>query len=576
MTIDPNKEATVEVDGIYWTLSIGGVNLSYERRLMVQSITIEESVKGSDSMTVMINDPDLEFAQDDLYLQDIPISCDMNFHGSSEKHCFYGYISEISVTFPEQGSTTVELYCLDKTHLMQRVKNTQTWDNVRSIDVVREKCNGYGFKLVYQEDYEYIEQESISQSSQTDIEFLEQLAGDEREIFVAKLVGDTFFYIKLGLLAEPAFNLYYRVDSFHSNVLSFAPNIDKESRQADVRYADIRTSDKDTESFYANQATVALETQGYPVDMSTVYYGSVAYDDTPIRKAKEESTEDGTYYVLDRTQKNNKAPDIPVLDKNKPSDAVIDTPWTDEFEGVQTFSMRSAIMPIDEVDDTEDTENSDASDPKPTGKGTITIPPISEIKGQSGGSIFLSAPLKADNVEGGSDVNSVESSAAEREYREIEYNTLRGEAQLMPTMELMGLRYMQTVNFNGLGKYLSGAYFVESVRRTLDTSIGYSLNVTLIKTGFGKSMKESVVPEALKVSDEFEGFKVGDEVKITDPNAHWEYTDELRRSKHMAEKKVKNFVLGLPWKITAINRELRIVELRALKQWISIDYIEKV
>lgn len=96
---------------------------------------------------------------------------------------------------------------------MQRVKNTQTWNKVRSIDVIKEKCNGYGWKLVYPEDYEYIQQDSITQSGQTDIEFMEGLANDERELFVAKLIGDTFFYVRLGLLAEPSSNLYYRVDA---------------------------------------------------------------------------------------------------------------------------------------------------------------------------------------------------------------------------------------------------------------------------------------------------------------------------------------------------------------------------
>ena len=142
----------MDISTTYWDLSFNGESIPFDRKQMILSIELTETVKGADSVTIKIDDPNMEFIQDDIYLKDVPMSLDIMFQGSAEKHCFYGYISEINPVFPDDGNPYIELYCLDKTHLMQRVKNTQTWNKVRSIDVIKEKCNGYGWKLGYPED----------------------------------------------------------------------------------------------------------------------------------------------------------------------------------------------------------------------------------------------------------------------------------------------------------------------------------------------------------------------------------------------------------------------------------------
>ena len=443
------EELRIDADAVYWDISLHGESIDFDRKCMIQSIMIDKTVKGADSMTITIADPDMVYIEDDIYVEDVPISCDMNFTGRSEKVNFYGYISEITPDFAEDGSPMLELYCLDKTHLMQRVKNTQTWENVRSIDVVREKCEGYGFKLVYQEDYEYLTQESISQSDQTDIEFLEQLASEERELFVAKLVGDTFFYIKLGLLADPSVQLYYRYDAYHNNIKSFKPTIDKESKRVDVRYADINPATKDVEGYYANAATVALETQGYPVEVTEVPYGSVRYDDSA----------------------NNKG-----------------------------------------------SSNSD-------------------------------------------------SDSAEREYRDIEYNTLRGEAELMPTVDTIGMEYMTTANVAGLGKFLSGLYYVEGVKITLDNTQGYTQYATLIKTGFGNSMKPVEMSNEVEAQSSSD-FSVGDVVRFRNDSATYAHASE--------GVKVPTWVRNDTWKVSSVDVEGRCVLLGGIQSWAHMDDIEKV
>lgn len=476
MTLDMNAENKLDVDGVYWAMSISGKNIDYTDKLQISSITIDESVKGSDTLTVAFYDPEMRFIEDDLYLKDVPISFDMWYHGSTEKSSFYGYISEIHIEFPEMGSPRMELYCLDKTHLMQRVKNTQTWDNVRSIDIVRQKCARYGFNLVSQVDYIYIREESISQSDQTDIEFLESLANSERELFVAKLVGDTFFYVRLGIMSDPSFELYYRDSANRNNVKYFNPTIDKESRQVDVRYADLITKTKTVAKFYANLVTVALQTQGYPVDVSEVAYGSVPYDDTEYQKMKRKMQE-------------------------------------------QAQSSSNSSM--------------------------------SSTNGESGSG----------------------SSEAERTFRNIEYNTLRGECSLIPKADVLGMRYMQTVNFTGLGRYLSGLYFVEGIKRTLDGENGYSQTLTLIKTGFADNLKPKEMIENDEVKTNDSNYEVGEYVTIPENS---DLLKLLGGTQAMQSTSIGGLLNKRPFTVAEVDESNRKVLLKEIYRWADMDIIEKV
>lgn len=87
----------------------------------------------------------------------------------------------------------------------------------------------------------------------------------------------------------------------------------------------------------------------------------------------------------------------------------------------------------------------------------------------------------------------------EKEYNTIELNTLVGTLNFIATKETIKLRAGDTVKLNGLGKYLSGNYYVKDITRQINNS-GYSHSATLIKTNFGKSLKMNTYVE-LKPTD---------------------------------------------------------------------------
>lgn len=74
---------------------------------------------------------------------------------------------------------------------------------------------------------------------------------------------------------------------------------------------------------------------------------------------------------------------------------------------------------------------------------------------------------------------------ADKEYIEKEFTTLQGSLVLMPSEETMLIKIGDIISLDGFGKNLSGTYFVSEIERTIDSSSGYSMTLTVVKTAFG-------------------------------------------------------------------------------------------
>lgn len=80
--------------------------------------------------------------------------------------------------------------------------------------------------------------------------------------------------------------------------------------------------------------------------------------------------------------------------------------------------------------------------------------------------------------------------ASEKKYNEIEYTSLEGQLSYIVTETTIKLKAGDTVTLAGIGKYLSGNYYVKSVTHNIGSS-GYSHSAVVIKTDFGKTLKSS-------------------------------------------------------------------------------------
>lgn len=136
-------------------------------------------------------------------------------------------------------------------------------------------------------------------------------------------------------------------------------------------------------------------------------------------------------------------------------------------------------------------------------------------------------PPPQNNGESKSKVDSKKK--ADKEYIYKEFNTLSGELSLTPTEKSIRIRVNDTVKINGIGKYLSGLYFVESIRRTLNTDSGYTHTLTVFKNGFGDSLKkkqEETTTRKTEISKTPTDLKVGETVRIVGENATYSNASE--------------------------------------------------
>jgi len=251
----------------YWRVCINGNELDSAKIQCIDDIAISEQCDGSDTCTIKLNDPNFLFIEDNIFIEEATVSVELGWHGDTHRIKFDGFISAIDIDFPEDGYPVLSVYCLDNSHTMLRKKKKRSWDNVTNAEVVQKIAQEYGFKCVIEQGYNFTKEDTISQSDTTDIEFCESLADSERVPFMCKLVGDTLYYVKKGMLKDPTSTLYYK--RFPYDVVSFSPRINKETILEEVTSSDIDTSDKKVSTSTANSNNTPRDTQGDPVTSSS-------------------------------------------------------------------------------------------------------------------------------------------------------------------------------------------------------------------------------------------------------------------------------------------------------------------
>ena len=231
-----------ELLAIEYDVWIDGKKLGMDKKQCINNIDIVETVDGSDTCTIKISDPEFLYIEDNIFIEDKKIKVKLGWVGVTYRVTFEGYISAVDINFQESGLPLVTITCMDNTHLMNRKKKDNTFKNTTSAKVVKKIVKSYGFKCVIESGYKFQTQETITQSQQTDIDFITKLAGDEVYPFTARLVGNTFYYVKKGHLTSPKMTLTYL--KYPHDLISFSPKINKESVQVEVSSSKVSSSNK--------------------------------------------------------------------------------------------------------------------------------------------------------------------------------------------------------------------------------------------------------------------------------------------------------------------------------------------
>jgi hypothetical protein len=170
-----------------------------------------------------------------------------------------------------------------------------------------------------------------------------------------------------------------------------------------------------------------------------------------------------------------------------------------------------------------------------TKKTVNTTASTSSMSNSSGSSSSGGALSQTGVSNSGNSSTSSSRTSAEKDYIEVEFNTLTGSCKILPTKNSIKLKVGETVTLQGIGKYLSGLYFIAGITRTISES-GYEMTLQLIRNGFGDSLKKAKAnntttatkPKAKSANTAKKdtsknvvnnSFKVGDKVKIVGNDA---------------------------------------------------------
>lgn len=235
-----------EVLAMRYNVWISGTMLDISKKQCINSVEIKETVEGADKAVIKISDPEFLFIEDNIFVEENPIKIMLGWSNTTYRITFEGYISTIDIDFQSNGVPVLTVTCMDNTHKMNREKKNNTYSNTTSADVVKSICANYGFTCVVDSSYQFTIQETITQSDQTDIDFIQKLAKDEVYPFTARLVDDTFYYVKKGALTTPKMTLTYL--KYPHDIISFSPKINKETKKVAIEKSTIDTSSKEVET----------------------------------------------------------------------------------------------------------------------------------------------------------------------------------------------------------------------------------------------------------------------------------------------------------------------------------------
>lgn len=207
-------------------------------------------------------------------------------------------------------------------------------------------------------------------------------------------------------------------------------------------------------------------------------------------------------------------------------------------------------------------------DPK---TGTWVPTTVTDNSGTTSSPKKSSTPSKNSSSSKGGSKNVDTQKEADKKYIEAEFNVLSGELSIIPTEKSIRIKVNDTVRLEGLGKYLSGLYFVSAVRRTLSKDEGYTHTLTLIKNGFGDSVKSSS-PESEtrkeEVPKQSPDLKVGDSVRIVGDDAVYSNAHDGVKVPAWVKKKTLT--------VDAISSDGMRVRLMPIFSWTYIKYVQKV
>lgn len=159
---------------------------------------------------------------------------------------------------------------------------------------------------------------------------------------------------------------------------------------------------------------------------------------------------------------------------------------------------------------------------------------------------------------------------ANKNFAEKELTYLTGDAEVEPNSVTFSTKAGNTVSLTGLGKYLSGLYFVTEVSIGITTS-GLSLKYSVLKNGFGKTLKP--YSEGINSSEEVDVLSAAD-ISVGDTVRFIEGVDAVY-SNASEGVTVPTWVKQKSHTVSKLSDDGQRAYLRDINSWTYIKYLQK-
>lgn len=232
-----------ELLSAYYQLFINGKEIDEYRYTMIDSIDYEDNASGSDLLKITMSDPDLIILSDNIFVEEVRV----HFKGGwylGDITEFTGYISQIDVDFPDSGTPSIVINCMDNSYIMNTEKKQRTWENTRVSTVATQIFRENG--LTPHVDTTPDTEDTISQN-ETDIKFLINLADQQVEQYIVYVEGTHGYFVKKPVIENPQKTVSYREED--GDLLSFQPSINKYTKQVKTTYSEV---DQDNNTIYTS------------------------------------------------------------------------------------------------------------------------------------------------------------------------------------------------------------------------------------------------------------------------------------------------------------------------------------
>jgi hypothetical protein len=180
MPYKPKFRDTGAIAVPYFEIQINGKEIPERYYDMIQEVTYEDHETGSDTATIVATDPYHYFIDDPDIIKGAKVRIRGGWKGDLDTW-LDGYISLVDLEFPETGSPTITITCMDQSFLLDRNNVTCKYTKLTVVGLAKIIAAKYKMKFVYDgPSVSKLENhDEISQADESDLKLLLRMIDDD-------------------------------------------------------------------------------------------------------------------------------------------------------------------------------------------------------------------------------------------------------------------------------------------------------------------------------------------------------------------------------------------------------------